>query len=127
MSTSVVSTERGGARIQVGEEGDIIRISGVLRDADAESWVWPIFESVHRAACSSGAAEVVLDLRGLEYANAAAWRCIVLWLRRLHVDASARYCLCIRSQPSYQWQRVAIPSLLIFGKDRLRVQQAGGQ
>lgn len=126
MSAPGGSTERGGAHILVAEEGTTIRISGVLRDADAESWIWPIFESVHRTACSRGATEVVLDLRSLEYANAAAWRCIVLWLRRLHVDESARYSLCIKSQPAFQWQRVAISSLLIFGKDRLMVQPAGG-
>lgn len=126
MSAPSGSTERGGAHIQVAQEGTSIRISGVLRDADAESWIWPIFESVHRAACSNRVTEVVLDLRHLEYANAAAWRCIVLWLRRLHVDESALYSLCIKSQPAFQWQRVAIPSLLIFGKDRLLVQPAGG-
>ncbi len=121
MSLPVREFKRGSADVLISERSNVLRISGILRDPEVQSWLYPLFEDVHRAAAHSKLSEVVLDLRALEYANAAAWRCIVLWLRLLREDQHARYRLHIQSQPRYQWQRVGIPALVAFGQDRLVV------
>ena len=111
------------ASLSVGEVGsNIVHIEGILREPDVQVWLSPIIESVHRSAVRAALAEVILDIRKLEYANAAAWRCLVQWLHLIHRDVKANYTLRIRSQPAYRWQVVGMSTLRIFGDEHLIIE-----
>ncbi len=116
---------RGTATVSIGEVGnDVVKIEGVLRDPDIQTWLTPIIESVHKSAVELALSEVVLDIQKLEYANAAAWRCFVQWLHFIHRDPNAKYRLRILSQPAYQWQMVGMTTLRIFGKEHLVIEES---
>jgi hypothetical protein len=113
--------------VSIGEAGiNVVKIEGVLRDPDIESWLSPIIAEVHDFAVDHGLPEVVLDIHKLEYANASAWRCLVQWLHLIHRASKAKYQLRIRSQPAYHWQMVGMSTLRIFGRDCLIIEELGG-
>jgi hypothetical protein len=119
----VVALE-GTARIMMmgGAEGNQMTMEGVVRDEDVASSVTPLIEEMHRHAVDKSLREVVLDLRRLEYANAAFWKCIVVWLKRIRQDQTARYNLRLVASPEHSWQRIGVPALRVFGADRLVVE-----
>lgn len=128
MTAPPLELERGSARVFVNKgDGAGVRIEGVLREENVAAWFHPLIEDVHRAAVEAGLAEVVLDIRGLEYANASVWSCLVQWLRLLRQDARARYTLRVLSEPTYRWQNVGMSALRVFGADRLVVESARGR
>jgi len=96
-----------------------LTFQGILRDADVGKWLQPIIDRVHREAVHKSAAEVVIDIRGVEYANASAWKCFVYWLRLLTDDSAAHYGLRIVCDGTRHWQQVGVPFLRVFGADRL--------
>lgn len=103
-------------------------LEGVFREPNAEEWFCPLVDDVHRRAVTEDYPEVVLDLSNLEYANASAWKCFVYWLRKLRADERAHYNLRIRTNQRHRWQRIGMPSLIVFGQDRLIIENhAGGE
>jgi hypothetical protein len=115
---------RGGADVTLDvDAGVMLRISGSLREANVGEWLMPLIDQIHADSMAAGTSEVIVDIRHLVYANAAMWTCLVGWLRILRRDKQARYNLRIRSEPGYRWQQVGIPMLVVFGADRLIVEQ----
>lgn len=94
-------------------------MEGVVSEPDVASWLMPLIGEVHREAVRIHESEVVLDLRKLEYANAALWKCIVSWLKMLKEDASAHYSLRIVPDATHRWQEVGLPMLRVFGGNRV--------
>jgi hypothetical protein len=118
-------------RVEVSRFGhNAVRFVGTIREPDVGAWLHPLIEQVHRAAVADQLPEVVLDIRELQYANASFWRCIVLWLKRIGEGTDGSYVLRIRSDATYQWQKVGVPALHAFaldvqGRERLIVEGIG--
>jgi hypothetical protein len=107
------------------EATQTIVFEGILREPNLERWFYPMVDEVHQRAVDQKLREVVIDLRRLEYANAAAWKGLVYWLRRLREDPAAVYRIRIRANEAHRWQRVGMPSLQVFGQDRLIIESIG--
>lgn len=117
MSHSRRRVVRSTVRVDVwAAPGNVVRMTGVMREPDVGSWLVPLIEEIHAGALEAKLDEVVLDIRTLEYANAALWRCLVLWLKRIR-DASETYRLRLISNPVHRWQSVGVPALKVFGLD----------
>jgi hypothetical protein len=115
--------QRGAARIVVGAQGGrVVEISGVLREHDEGMWLKRLVADIHAAAVARRLEEVTVDLRGLTYCNATAWKCFVQWLRLLREDPAARYQLRVISSPDVRWQLVGMAALRAFGGDRLVIE-----
>lgn len=95
---------------------------GVFREEDVNSWFSPLVDEVHARAVKHDLLEVVVDLRHLEYANAATWKCFLYWVQRLLGDVKAQYKIRVRGNSEHHWQRVGFPALVAFGKQRLVVE-----
>jgi hypothetical protein len=96
---------------------NIVRMSGVMRESNISLWLLPLIDQIHSKALQSGFEEVVLDIRALEYANAALWRCLVHWVKRVCQSATVTYKLRILSDPSRSWQQIGVPTLRAFSLD----------
>jgi hypothetical protein len=103
--------------------GRVVRMAGVMREAEVSSWFNPIIDELHEEAVRARVPEVVLDLRALEYANAALWKCLVVWLKKARDERDPGYSVRILTEPSYQWQQVGMSALRVFGGDRLVVER----
>lgn len=114
--------ERLSAEITVGTSApNVIEIRGVLREPDVGTWMMPFIEEVHAAALAQGLGEVQLDIRGLTYANATFWRCLLGWLKLARDAPEGSYTLHILTDPGQRWQLMGMPSLRLFGKQKLVV------
>jgi len=100
----------------------VVTFDGIMREANPSEWFVPIIRSVHSRAVAQGSSDVALDIRRVTYANAAAWKCFVFWLKTMREDARARYCLCIRCEEAHQWQEIGMPALRAFGGHRLVIE-----
>jgi hypothetical protein len=110
--------ERGSARIDVWAEArNVVRIHGVMREPAVGDWLLPLIDEIHGTARAEHLQEIVLDIQELEYANAAVWRCLVHWVRRVRQQGAAPYSLRIVSNPECSWQRIGVPSLRPFSLD----------
>ena len=123
--------KRGSARIEVWlHNSNLIRIEGVMREMGVGDWMLPLIDEIHTTARVERLAEVVLDIRDLEYANAAVWRCLVHWVKRVRQQDDAAYKLRVVSNPGCSWQRIGVPSLRAFsmdgsGAERLILESSG--
>jgi hypothetical protein len=123
VSLPALDLQRDNVRVVVGEEAaHVIRVVGVLRQLDDRDWLAKLITEWHEAAVAGELPEIVLDLRELEYANSATWKCLATWVRLLSGDARALYTLRIRARDGAGWQRVGLGALQIFGGPRLIVQ-----
>ena len=122
MSLPVRTVQRGTAGVVTGREPGTVELTGIMREAEVASWLAPLFEELHRSAVMSAMRMVVLDLRKLEYANAAVWTCLVRWVKLLREDPESRYTLRVLSEPTFKWQQVGMSALRVFGADRLIVE-----
>jgi hypothetical protein len=112
--------ERGPLRVFSSDQTpNGLVMEGVLREPDPAAWLCPLIDSVHTRAARDGLAEVVLDLRALEYANAAAWKCIVYWVRLL--GDGSKYRLRILTDQKHRWQQVGMTALRVFAQQRLEI------
>jgi hypothetical protein len=105
-----------------GVTGNTVLLSGVMRELEVGAWLRPLLEDIHEVAVEHSMKEVVLDIRRLEYANAALWKCLVAWLKRIH-QPGTKYNLRVISDPSQSWQRIGIPTLRVFGTDSQGVER----
>jgi hypothetical protein len=100
---------------------NVVVLEGVLREADPAMWLLPLIDDIHARATRDRLQLVVFDLRTLTYANAAAWKCIVYWVRRLKDVSDAPYRLCILGDEKHRWQQVGMSTLRVFGEERLDI------
>lgn len=110
--------------------GNVIRLTGVMREPNVGTWLAPLIDEIDRVAIEQRMREVVLDIRGLAYANVALWRCLVLWLKRIRTRPDAHYNVRLISDSGHRWQQIGVPTLRVFGKDsrgtdRLIIQEQG--
>ena len=96
-----------------------VAFAGLMREAHPDTWFVPLINEAHGRAVNDRLREVVLDIRQLSYANAAAWKCLVYWLKRMHQDSRAGYQLRILCEQAHSWQHVGMPALRVFGGERL--------
>jgi hypothetical protein len=94
-----------------------VRMVGVMREANIATWLLPLIDEIHTTATEARFEEVVLDIRPLEYANAALWRCLVHWVKRVCHEGSSTYKLRIVSDPKRYWQQIGVPTLCAFSID----------
>jgi hypothetical protein len=75
-------------------------------------------ESLHRAALASGATEVVLDLRALEFMSASCLRSMLGWMGDLQREPC--YVARFVADAKRPWQRRSIQSLAWFAGELVR-------
>src|SRR5690349_21829133 len=97
------SAERQNIHVVAVDENTLV-FRGTLREADIHVWLSALVDEVHERAVGRKLAEVIVDLRELEYANAATWRCFIYWLRKLDAESRRKYTLRIRGDASRSWQ-----------------------
>jgi hypothetical protein len=113
---------RGPLRVAAPKDSyNVVALEGVLREQDPAAWLCPLIDEIHARATRERFKEVVLDLRPLEYANAAAWKCIVYWVRLLKETSDSPYRLRIYADDKHRWQQVGMSALRVFGQDRLEI------
>jgi hypothetical protein len=116
------AVERPPFRLHTPESDDHrVVLEGVLREPDPAAWLCPLIDDIHARAKEYRARHVALDLRALQYANAAAWKCIVYWLRTLKEDPEAHYQLRVLADEEHRWQKVGMSALRVFGGERLEI------
>jgi hypothetical protein len=119
------AVQRGPLQIASTAGGAVV-FKGVIREPDPASWFGPLIDELHASAVRLELATVEVDLRALEYANAAAWKFFVYWLRRI-ADDHARYELHFLCEAAYRWQEVGMSTLRVFGGERVRVTTYRGE
>ena len=118
--------ERGPLQISTSPtSGSTLVFKGVMREPDPAAWLCPLIDEVHAAAVRQELNVVKADLRTLEYANAAAWKGFVYWVKRI-TDEKANYRLHFLCEEGYRWQEVAMSALRVFGGDSVQVTTTRG-
>ncbi|MBX3262990.1 MAG: hypothetical protein KIS78_22950 [Labilithrix sp.] len=76
-------------------------------------------KAIDGVAVETEAAEVVFDLRALEFMSAACLRAVLAWL--LEGERSPRYVARFVSDAKNHWQRRSLASLASIGGERVRI------
>jgi len=119
------NVERGALKIALNTDG-AVSFTGVIREADPAAWFVPLIDDLHAAAMRQKVGLVEVDLRALQYANAAAWKCFVLWLKRM-ADDKAPYRIHFLCEEAHRWQQVGMSTLKVFGGERVEVTTFRGE
>jgi len=110
--------ERATARVLLwgGPAKNVVHMAGVIREVNAEEWLAPLLSDIHQTALTRGLKEVELDIRALEYANAALWRALVVWIKQIR-ERPGTYNLRVTWDRGRRWQEIALTTLRVFGFD----------
>jgi hypothetical protein len=123
MSSTLKHTSHPTAQLCLGGEGpNALQFKGVLREIDPSVWLMPLVREVHRLAVERQLDEVVVDLRELEYANAALFKCLVEWIRMMREEQAVHYRLRVRSAPKHRWQQVGVAGLRAVGAELVEIE-----
>jgi hypothetical protein len=110
---------RPQVRITDTEHEYVVAFEGLMREPHPDTWFVPLIDEAHGKAVAEQLREVVLDIRKLSYANAAAWKCLVYWVKKMQQDRRAAYRLRVLCEEAHSWQHVGMPALRVFGRERL--------
>jgi hypothetical protein len=99
-----------------------VAFEGLMREPHPDAWFVPLIDEAHAKAVAEQLREVVLDIRRLSYANAAAWKCLVYWVKKMQQDRRACYRLRVLCEEAHSWQHVGMPALRVFGGERLVIE-----
>lgn len=79
--------------------------------------------SVHEEARRMGVAEVVVDLRKLEFMNSSCLKSFVWWISSIQEQGSSgQYRITFLSSPTMYWQRRSLNALACLASDLVSVQ-----
>jgi hypothetical protein len=77
-----------------------------------------LIEELHGQLVTSGAREIVVDIRGLEFMNASCFNVLVNWLSLIHdLEPEQRYHLHFSTNLSMPWQKRSLNTLSCFATD----------
>ncbi|MFN0247570.1 MAG: hypothetical protein ACKV2T_11845 [Kofleriaceae bacterium] len=87
-------------------------------DVDAATPLAALLPRLHAELLRLGAKEIEIDLRELEFMNAACMKLLVMWVADiLDVPSDQRYRLRFRPNPEVRWQRRSLVALQCFMTD----------
>jgi hypothetical protein len=112
--------DNGTSQLTVSET--TVKLSGVIEDPNVRGWLVPILRNVHDDCVAQKVVDVVLDIRGLTYGNAAVWGSVVEWMRLAREAGPRRYAIRLRVDPASRWQRIGIAALTALTKDTLTIE-----
>ena len=104
------------------EGGLTIRLRGTA-DLRSRDFVDGYLPTVHDEALRSGAAEVRVDFRELEFMNSSCFKSFVTWISRLkQLEPARRYKIRFLSSPTAHWQKRSLHALSLFEPDLVAVE-----
>jgi hypothetical protein len=122
MGFPITFIARGKVRLAIGVDGgNLVRIEGTLSDEDSASWLNLVLAQVHEMTLEASLDEVVVDLRRVEHASAALWKCLLGWLRRVRESPEIQYRLRLRLRQG-SWQETGAAALAGVGAEQLVVE-----
>ena len=92
----------------IGGDALVLRFTGVLREQKPEDWLAEFLDSIFEAAYIYQT--IVLDIRGLKYMNATAFRVFIPWLHVLS-DLNPDCSLQLRYLSRVKWQNLTATML----------------
>lgn len=98
-----------------------VRFTETLTGEDLQRTLDELFEFLHDRAMTTGA-DVVLDLRAVDYASTALFKGLVRWFKELR-ESKASYRIHLRVDRSRHWQDMAVATLRPFGGRQLVVEE----
>jgi anti-anti-sigma regulatory factor len=105
-------------------DGTVLKVE---LDGTADLRAAPVLETfmpdLHQEALRLRVAEVVVDLRALEFMNSSCFKSFVNWLSDLQdLPAEQVYMVRIQSDPGKHWQKRSLSALSCFAVDLVRLE-----
>jgi len=83
-----------------------------------------LLDRVHAEAARVGVAEVVIDLRQLEFMNSSCFKSFVSWINAIQeMDQDRHYKIRFLSNPKMHWQKRSLHSLRCFAVELITVSE----
>lgn len=103
--------------------GSVILTMRGTADTVAESGLGELLGRVHAESQRAGPADVVVDMRSLEFMNSSCFKNFITWIvavRRLSPEQ--RYRITFRSSAKQHWQKRSLHALSYFGGELVQVE-----
>jgi hypothetical protein len=107
-----------------GVDGNVITVQFVgTADTEARAELDTYVKQLHVEAVRLAVANVVVDLRELEFMNSSCLKIFVAWLAQLRdLAPDKQYRIQIRSNPNLLWQRRSLAALSCFAVDLVTIE-----
>ena len=103
-------------------EGLTVALDGTA-DLRAQEQLDDFLEALDRCAQARKAAEVIVDLRRLEFMNSSCFKAFVSWIGRLQeLEAGEQYRIRFLSDQRMLWQRRSLHALSCFAADLITIE-----
>jgi hypothetical protein len=111
-----VSEEKYAVDLSLDEHGLVVQFRGTISTMNPASVLNPFVDAVHDDVVKSGAPDVRIDLRELEFCNSSGFKAFIHWIERINqLPEEARYRLRFLSSPARRWQRTSLLALSCYG------------
>ena len=99
----------------------VLRLSG-SSNVGAAAPLQQLVDRLHSELCDASAAEVVVDIVGLEFMNAACFNVFVAWIGLINeLGPERRYRLRFKSNSTIRWQARSLHTLSCFATDLVSI------
>lgn len=111
-----VSEEKYSASMLVEAQGHRVQFRGTISTVNPATVLNPFVDTVHEQVTKSGAKQVLVDFRELEFCNSSGFKSFIHWIQRIQeLPAAQRYTLKFESNPQRKWQRTSLLALSCYG------------
>lgn len=106
---------------ELSRESTVLTLIGSA-DPAAAAPLARMLEAIDAELCTSGAKQLVVDLRSLDHMSSPCFKQLVLWVEKLaEREPANRYHIQFRANPSITWQRYSLPALTCFDTSSIAV------
>lgn len=99
----------------------LLQLSGVLREQDVDDWLNPFLQLVEKRIKEVGHS-LTIDVRDLEYMNAASFRTVASWIKELTRHDDCSY-VEIRTNSKHRWQVTGVHAIKVVGGPKVIVDE----
>lgn len=120
---NIAPLEAGELHAAVGRADNVVTVTFKgTADSRVDSELESYLGRIHAALLKEPAAQVDVDIRGLEFMNSSCFKGFITWIVQVRrMDPSNRYRIRFLSTPKHPWQKRSLHAISYFGGDLIMI------
>ncbi|BDG04608.1 STAS domain-containing protein [Anaeromyxobacter oryzae] len=118
-----IAEEKYSASVVADAQGTRVVFRGTISTPNPAVVINPFVDAIHDELVKSGAKEVYIDFRDLEFCNSSGFKSFIHWIQKLQeLPEAQRYGLRFMSNAARKWQRTSLLALSCYGVNSVTIQ-----
>ncbi len=118
-----IAEEKYSASVVADHQATRVVFRGTISTPNPALVINPFVDAIHDEVVKSGAKEVYVDFRDLEFCNSSGFKSFIHWIQRIQeLPEAQRYGLKFLASSARKWQRTSLLALSCYGVNTVTIQ-----